>query len=122
MRQALREAQSDRIAQTHENQRNRRSSLADRESGNACPSDDNLWTKRDQLSKERGDAVGPTLKVTILDLQILPIDIAVFAQSLQPALEQLGKPHIRENCDAMHRLLRLGLRRKEDQARHDHKE
>jgi hypothetical protein len=52
------------------------------------------------------------LKVTIFDLQILPLDIAVFVQSLQPSLPHLGNRGIPEISDPMNRLLSPGLRRK----------
>ena len=32
--------------------------------------DDDRWAKRDKLSYERSDLVGPALRVTILDLEI----------------------------------------------------
>src|SRR5205814_8415163 len=76
MRQALDETKSDRVGHTEENHRDRWSSSMDRGRGIASRGDDNLWTKSDQLSKQRGNLFSPTLKVTVLNLKIPSYDIA----------------------------------------------
>src|SRR4029077_17848047 len=87
----------------------------DRDRGIARRGDENPWTKRDQLSQERGYLLITALIPTILDLDILPLDIAACAQSLQPSLHQLGISCAPEIPDAMNRLLSPGLRRKREQ-------
>jgi hypothetical protein len=41
--------------------------------------DDDFRTKRDELSHERGDLLGPALRVTILDLKVPARNIAALA-------------------------------------------
>ena len=79
MRQALDEADRDRVAHSDENERNCRSTGVDRDRVLRPVGDDDLWAKRDELSHERGDLLGPALRVTILDLEIPAHDIAALA-------------------------------------------
>jgi len=79
MRQVLDETDSDRVGHTDENERNCRSSGVDRDRGWRRRGDDDLWTKRDELSHERGKPLVPGLRVTILDLEIPAHDIAALA-------------------------------------------
>jgi len=76
MRQALEETDRDRVPHVDKNERNRRSSGADRDRIWRRLGDDDLWTKRDELSRECGDLLGPGLRITILDLKIPAQDIA----------------------------------------------
>jgi hypothetical protein len=85
MRQALDETKANRVGHAEENQWNRRSGGVDRDRGIARRLDENLWGKRDQLSQERRYLIITALIPTILDLDILPLDIAACAQSLQPS-------------------------------------
>jgi len=111
MRQALDETKANRVGHAEENQWNRRSGGVDRDRGIARRGDQNLWTKRDQLSQERRYLLITALIPTILDLNVLPLDIAVCAQSLLPRLHQLGVSYAPEIPDAMNRRLSPGLRR-----------
>jgi hypothetical protein len=61
----------DRVAHADENERNCRSSGADRDRVWRRRGGDDLWTKRDELSHERWDPLSPGLRVTILDLELL---------------------------------------------------
>jgi hypothetical protein len=79
MRQALHEADRDRVAHSDENERNCRSTDVDRDRVWRSVSDDDLWAKRDELSHERWDLLVPALRVTILDLEISTHDIAAVA-------------------------------------------
>jgi hypothetical protein len=76
MRQALHQTERDRVGHVYKNERNRRSSGVDRDNVLRVEGDDNLWTKRDELSRECGDLLGPGLRITILDLKIPAQDIA----------------------------------------------
>ena len=76
MRQALDETKRDRVGHTEEDERNRRGSGVGRDHVLRRLGDDNLWTKRDELSHERGDPLGLGLRVPILDLEIPAYDIA----------------------------------------------
>ena len=79
MRQALDETNCDRVGHPEEDQRNRRSSGVDLDRVLRPGGDDDLWAKRDELSHERGDLLGPGLRVTILDLKIPAHDIGALA-------------------------------------------
>src|SRR5947209_6604368 len=112
MRQALDQPECDRVGHIQENHRNRRSGGMDGDRGVARRGDDNFWAKREQLSQQRGDLLITAAKVAILDLKVLPYDIAALVQSLQPSLPQLGNLGARENCYTMNSLLSGGLKRK----------
>src|ERR1700730_12042137 len=90
MRQALDKTKTDRAGHAEENQWNRRSGGVDRDRGIAHRGDENLWTKRDQLSQERRYLLITALIPTILDLDILPLDIVVCAQCLLPRPPHIG--------------------------------
>src|SRR5712671_499630 len=92
MRQALDETERNQIPHVDKNEWNRRSSSVDRDRIWGRLGDDDLWTKRDELSHERGDLLGPDLRVTILDLKIPAHDITALVQSLQPSLHLFGTP------------------------------
>src|ERR1700719_842387 len=109
MRQALDKTKTDRAGHAEESQWNRRSGGVDRDRGIARRGDENLWTKRDQLSQERRYLLITALIPTILDMDILPLDIAVCAQSLQPSLHQLRNSCAPEIPDAMNCLLSPSL-------------
>jgi len=79
MRQALDEPECNRVGHRDEDERNRRSGGVDRERVLRRLGDDDLWAKRDELSHERGDPFRSTLRVTILDLEILAHDMAALA-------------------------------------------
>ena len=100
MCQALDETEPDRVAHRDEDERNRRSSGVDRERVRWRVRDDDLWAECEDLSHERGDFLGPALRVTILDLEILTHDIAALAQPLQPSLHHLGSLEVPEDSDA----------------------
>jgi hypothetical protein len=76
MRHAVDETECDWIGHIDEHQRDRRSKGVDRDRGLRCRGDDNLWTKRNELSQEGRDLLRPGLPETILDLKILPLDVA----------------------------------------------
>ena len=79
MRQALDQTDCDRIGHTDEDERNRRRIGVDRDRVWRIHGDDDRWTKRHQLSHERGDPLGPSLRITILDLEVPAHDIPALA-------------------------------------------
>jgi len=79
MRQALDQTKRDRVGYIEENHRKRRSGRMDRDCGIARRSDDNLWSKRDQLSQQCRELIITTTKVPILDSEIPPDHITALA-------------------------------------------
>ena len=79
MGQALGKTECHRVGHKEEDQRNRRSSGVDRNRVLRPSGNDDLRAKRDELSHERGDLLGPALRVTIFDLEISAHDIASLA-------------------------------------------
>ena len=79
MRQVRDETDPDRVAHGDEHEWNCRSSGVDRDRGGRRGGDDDLWAKRDELSHERWDLLGPAFRVTILDPEILAHDMAALA-------------------------------------------
>src|SRR6516162_8404911 len=116
MGQSLDQSQGNGVADIDKDQWNGGSSGVHRSRGRAPQGDDDLWTRRHQLSGQRRNLLVPALVVTIIDLQIGAVDPAMLAQSIQPNPRRLGIARASKDPNAMNRLFRTGTRRRQSKA------
>ena len=122
-RQAGDEAGLDRIGgEAPHDDRDRAGGLPGREARRRAGRQDELHLQSDQFGRERGQPIVAVLREAVLDDDVLALDVAVLAQSLEKALDQERPALARADAQKADPVdlpgrLRLGGERRGEEAR-----
>src|SRR5215467_3077751 len=125
--QARREARSDRVSNSDEDDGHRRGQVPHRNGGRGAERHDHVEVQGSQVAREEEERVPPPLGKAMLDLQVLSLDVAEVPQSLREGLKARsggalchGAESEEPHAALLPRRLRTGnARRRQDTGRRD---